>query len=103
MGQLLDAFERHPEAGILASKLLLFERRNYFHAAGDYYRPDGIPGNRGVWQKDDGQYENEEQVFSACGAAAAYRRSLVEEIGFLDERFYFSCEDVDMGWRAHLA
>lgn len=100
---LVDGFRRYPGAGILASKLLLFDRRDHFHAAGDYYRIDGIPGNRGVWQKDEGQYDQEEDVFGACGAAAAYRRTMLHEIGFLDDAFYFSCEDVDMAWRAQLS
>jgi GT2 family glycosyltransferase len=103
LGQLLSAFERHSDAGIIASKIMLYDRRDYFHAAGDFYRLNAIPGNRGVWEKDSGQYNVEEQVFSACGAAAAYRREMLDEIGFLDDQFYFSCEDIDLGWRAHMA
>jgi len=34
---------------------------------------DGMPGNRGVWEIDQGQYDREEVVFSACGGSAAYR------------------------------
>ncbi|GMQ78854.1 MAG: glycosyltransferase family 2 protein [Anaerolineae bacterium] len=100
---IVDAFERYPDVGIIASKILMYDQRDIFHSAGDLYRIDGIPINRGVWKKDTGQYEKEEPVFSACGAAAAYRRSLIEDVGFLDKEFYFSCEDVDMGWRAHKA
>jgi GT2 family glycosyltransferase len=100
---ILDAFERHPEVGIVACKMMLFDQRNHIHTAGDYYRIDGIPGNRGVWQKDDGQYDEEEYVFSGCGGGAAYRRTMIDEIGFLDGDFFFSCEDVDLGWRANLA
>ncbi len=102
LAALIEAFERYPEAGSLASKMLLFDKRDHFHTAGDFYRVDGRPGNRGVWQQDRGQYDKEEQVFSACGGAAAYRRSVIEETGFLDNDFYFSCEDVDLGWRIHL-
>jgi GT2 family glycosyltransferase len=101
--EITSAFDRHPEVGAVASKILLYNKRDHFHTAGDYYRVDGIPGNRGVWQKDQGQYDRESFVFSACGAAAAYRRELIEEIGFLDDSFYFSCEDVDLGWRIQLA
>jgi GT2 family glycosyltransferase len=100
---VVDSFERVQEAGSVASKMLLFDQRNVFHTAGDYYRMDGIPGNRGVWQEDRGQYDDETFVFSACGGAAAYRREMLEEIGFLDEDFFFSCEDVDLGWRINLA
>jgi GT2 family glycosyltransferase len=102
LAELMAAFERHLEAGSLASKMRLFDKRDHFHTAGDYYRVDGRPGNRGVWQQDRGQYDKEEQVFSACGGAAAYRRSVIEETGFLDNDFFFSCEDVDLGWRIHL-
>ena len=99
---VVDAFERNSNIGSVASKILLFDRRDYFHNAGDYYRIDGVPGNRGVWQPDRGQYDDEGPVFSASGAAAAYRKTFLEEVGFLDDDFYFSCEDVDMGWRAQL-
>jgi GT2 family glycosyltransferase len=101
--RVVDAFARHPEAGSVASKMLLFDQRDTFHTAGDFYRLDGLPGNRGVWQKDEGQFEREEYVFSACGGSAAYRRAMLDQIGLLDEDFFFSCEDVDIGWRAQLA
>jgi GT2 family glycosyltransferase len=101
--QVVAAFERHPEAGSIASKMLLFDRRDTLHTAGDYYGVDGLPGNRGVWQPDGEAYNREEYVFSACGGAAAYRREMLEQIGLLDDDFFFSCEDVDLGWRAQLA
>jgi len=100
--EVVAAFQRHPKAGLVASKMLLFDRRDTFHTAGDFYRLDGIPGNRGVWQRDVGQYNREEYVFSACGGSAAYRKSVLEQIGLLDEDFFFSCEDVDLAWRAQL-
>ena len=100
--EVLVTFDRHPGAGMVASKMLLFDRRDRIHTAGDFYRVDGLPGNRGVWQPDEGQYEQEEMVFGACGGSAAYRRSMLEQIGLLDEDFFYSCEDVDLSWRAQL-
>jgi GT2 family glycosyltransferase len=101
--EIAAAFLRDPEAGTVASKMLLFDQRDTFHTAGDFYRVDGIPGNRGVWQKDTGQYNREAYVFSACGGSAAYRRAMLDQVGVLDEAFFFSCEDVDLAWRAQLA
>ncbi|MDY6876543.1 MAG: glycosyltransferase family 2 protein [Chloroflexota bacterium] len=101
--EVVATFRRQPEAGIVASKMLLFDRRDTFHTAGDFYRVDGIPGNRGVWQKDEGQYDHEETVFSACGGSAAYRKAMLNQVGLLDEDFFFSCEDMDLAWRAQLA
>lgn len=103
LAEIVACFARHPQVGAVASRMMLFDQRDHFHTAGDYYRVDGIPGNRGVWQRDIGQYDREEPVFSACGGAAGYRRAMLQEIGFLDDAFFFSCEDVDLAWRAQLA
>lgn len=100
---VVDAFERHPEIGSVASKMLLFDQRDHIHTAGDYFTRDGRAGNRGVWQQDGGQFDREEYVFSACGGSSAYRRALLDQIGLLDDDFFFSLEDVDFGWRAQLA
>ncbi len=99
---VVDAFERHPDAGSVASKMLLFDQRDHIHTAGDYFTRDGRAGNRGVWQQDAGQYNREEYVFSACGGSSAYRRTLLDQVGLLDDDFFFSLEDVDLGWRAQL-
>ena len=95
--------DRHPDVGSVASKMLLFERRDHIHTTGDVFTVDGRAGNRGVWQRDVGQYAHEEYVFSACGGSAAYRRAMLDAIGVLDDDFFFSGEDVDLGWRAQLA
>jgi len=42
-------------------------------------------------------------VFAACGGAALYRRSMIEEIGFFDPDFFLLHEDTDLGFRAQLA
>jgi GT2 family glycosyltransferase len=102
LAEVVAAFERHPQAGIVASKMLLFDRRDVLHAAGDIFRTDGTPGNRGVWEEDRSQFP-EGPVFSANGGSAAYRRAMLDRIGLLDEDFFYSCEDVDLAWRARLA
>lgn len=101
--EAVAAFERHPEAGLVASKMLLFDQRDTLHAAGDLMRTNGLPGNRGVWTPDGPQYSAEEYVFSACGGASIYRRALLDAIGVLDDDFFFSLEDVDLSWRAQLS
>jgi GT2 family glycosyltransferase len=93
----------HPEAGAFACKIMLYDQRSRFHSAGDSYRRDGIPVNRGVWDRDDGQFDEQTDVFAACGGAAAYRRSMLDQVGWLDERFFMYCEDVDLAWRYQLA
>jgi len=42
------------------------------------------------------------EVFAACGAAALYRRAMLDELGGFDECFLFGLEDVDVAWRGHM-
>jgi GT2 family glycosyltransferase len=104
--QLAGALDRFPDYAFAASKLLLFDRRDHIHSAGDYYRADGVPGNRGVWQRDSGQYDLMEEVFGPCAGAAAYRRTALEALAedgrVLDEDLVMYCEDVDLNLRARL-
>ena len=99
---VVATFDAHAGAGFVASKLRLFDQRDRLHSAGDFYSLRGAPGNRGVWQVDDGRFDAE-YVFGACGAASVYRRTMLDQVGLLDETFEFSCEDVDLSWRAQLA
>ncbi|MCA0456431.1 MAG: glycosyltransferase family 2 protein [Chloroflexi bacterium] len=99
---VIEAFTRHGEIGIVASKMLLFDKRDHIHTAGDYFTVDGRAGNRGVWQADEGQFDREDYVFSACGGSSAYRKTMLDQIGILDDDFFFSLEDMDLAWRAQL-
>lgn len=123
LAEIARAFDENPRAGMVACKLRLFDRREHLHSAGDFYRVDGIPGNRGVWERDEGQYDGEGErergregeapthpltpplppVFGACGGAAAYRKAMLDDIGLFDEALGSYCEDVDLNWRARLA
>jgi GT2 family glycosyltransferase len=104
--RLVGALDRFPGYAFAASKLLLFDRRDHIHSAGDFYRADGVPGNRGVWQRDVGQYDVLQEVFGPCAGAAAYRRAALEALAedgrVLDEDLVMYCEDVDLNLRARL-
>ncbi len=100
---LVMALLEHSEAGMAACKMLLFDRRDHIHSAGDGYGVDGIPFNRGVWQRDEGQFDGPGWIFGGCGGAVAYRRTMLEEVGLFDESLFMYCEDVDLNWRVQLA
>ena len=102
LAALVEAASAHPEAGAIASKMLLFDRREVLHNAGDLMGADGIPRNRGVWEVDEGQYDAHEEVFGGCGGGVAYRRAAWEAAGGFDERLFMYLEDVDLAWRLQL-
>ena len=103
LAELVAALDRHPDAAAATSKLLLFDRRDTLHSAGDFFGLDGMPGSRGVWTRDDGRYDGDELVFGASGAAAVYRRSALADVGLFDESLGAYCEDVDLNLRLRLA
>ncbi len=100
--ELTAALEREPSAGSVASKVVFLSDRHTINSAGDFYQPNGVPGNRGVWQADSGQFDTDSWVFSAMGAAALYRRTAIDEVGPFDEHLGSYLEDVDWAFRAHL-
>ena len=100
---LTSALEEHPEAGAAASKMLLFDRRDVLHSAGDVMTPGFFPQNRGVWERDSGQYDKDIWVFGPCGGAAAYRQVVWRTLGGFDARLFMYLEDVDLAWRMQKA
>jgi GT2 family glycosyltransferase len=61
-------------------------------------------GDRGIGELDSGQYDREEDIFGAAGAAPLYRRAMLEDVRsgdeYLDEAFFAYREEVDLAWRA---
>ena len=102
LAALAACAEQYPQAGAIASKMLLFDRRTVLHNAGDLMGADGIPRNRGVWEEDRGQYDADTLVFGGCGGGVAYRREAWEQTGGFDERLFMYLEDVDLAWRLQL-
>jgi len=97
-----DALTADETAGAAACKILFIDRRT-INSAGDYYRRDGVPGNRGVHEEDQGQYDRQDYVFGASGGASLFRRRLFDEIGLFDDSLISYLEDVDWAWRMQLA
>jgi GT2 family glycosyltransferase len=100
--ELYRALESSPQVGFCASKILLFDQREILDSAGDYYSCYGAAGKIGRLKPDQKLYNQAKEVFGASGAAAIYRRSMLEEVGLLDEDFFMIYEDVDLSFRAQL-
>ncbi len=86
-----DGSPRHPAT--LDSTGIVFER-TFRHL------------DRGSERVDTGGYDRVEAVFGASGAAACYRRDMIEDVSidgeFFDEAFFAYREDADVAWRAQL-
>src|SRR5204862_350597 len=68
---------------------------------------DSLTWFGGAWrighgEPDDGRFDSPRFVLSACGGAALYRRTALEEVGRFDASFFAYLEDMDWGVRAQL-
>lgn len=100
--ELAKAACANPQAAIIASKMLLFNERHKLHTTGDLMGSDGLPRNRGVWEEDEGQYDDDLTIFSGSGGGSAFRKDVWQQLGGFDEEFWMYLEDVDYAYRAHL-
>lgn len=103
---LLEALEREERLVAVQPKIKSYRDKDYFEYAGacggflDYL---GFPFCRGRIlndvEKDEGQYDDEREVFWCSGAALCIRRRAYLDAGGLDERFFAHMEEIDLCWR----
>ncbi len=101
---LVEAAERETWAGMFASRILLRQPVGMIDSLGIEVDRAGFAWNR-AW----GRYSTDPlisqpiEVFGPSGAAAVYRRAMLDQIGLFDEEFFIYYEDVDLAWRAQWA
>lgn len=96
---LIGALESAPsDVGSVASLMLQMEQPDLVDSAGDELTRHGFAHKRGHGKPAD-QFQQPCEVLSACGGAALYRRSFLNDVGPFDESFFAYLEDVDLGLR----
>lgn len=97
----VERFESSPAVGAVASRVLDWEGQNvdYIGSAmtwfGQGYKPltaQPVPSTPDV----------PHDVLFGTGSAMFVRRSVYEQLGGFDERYFMFFEDVDLGWRLNL-
>jgi GT2 family glycosyltransferase len=98
--RLLAAAARYPHAASIGSTQRDATDAKRWDGLGDAYHAFGAPWRGGYGAI--GLAPQEGETFSACAAAALYRRTAWEEAGGFEERFFCFGEDVDLGFRLRL-
>lgn len=98
---LRDAMEARPDAFAVSARMRMWDRQELIDDAGDRYCVLGWGWARGKGQPA-ARYDRPVEVFSACGGAAIYRKSILEKIGLFDEMHFAYLEDLDIGYRARI-
>jgi GT2 family glycosyltransferase len=104
---ILQTFESEPETAIIQPKILDYKRKDYFEyagAGGGFIDQFGYPFCRGrifeTLEKDNGQYNDNKEIFWASGACFFIRSAVYNELNGFDEDFFAHQEEIDLCWRA---
>ena len=100
LAELIKTADADPKIFAVSSLMLRYYEPELADDAGDCVTILGFACKRGDGLKAS-RYTKPCRVFSACGGAALYRKSILDEIGVFDELFFAYYEDVDLSWRAN--
>jgi len=103
LANLRRAFDAAPDIGMAAAKVLVWEDHRRIDKVGHVIYPDGQNRGRGTGEIDGGQYGRVEECLWPDGAAAMYRKAMLEAVGGFDEDFFMFADDAELGLRARIA
>lgn len=103
LDKILDAANRYPEFSFFSSRQVQFNQPDILDGAGDEYHVSGLAWRRYYNYPAQDYGLKEEEVFSACAAAALYNREDFLQVEGFDESYFAYFEDVDLSFRLRLA
>ena len=106
LNPVLNEFKSEKSLVVVQPKILDYKNKSKFEYAGaaggfiDYY---GYPYCRGrifgSVESDNGQYDQDIDVFWASGACFFIRKVVFDKLDGFDEHFYNHMEEIDLCWR----
>jgi GT2 family glycosyltransferase len=99
--RLVETAQSAGRVGIVAPKILYYRQKaQIWHLGGRMHRWLPVPLTLGRNEPDDGRFCEPFDVDYVAFCGALIKRSVLEAIGLLDERFFFTYEDSDFCRRA---
>ena len=103
---IIELMEKDKTIAACQPKILSYYRKTHFEyagASGGWIDQWGYPFCRGrifsVIEKDEGQYNDTQEIFWASGAALFIRPNLFHEVGGFDGDHFAHLEEIDLCWR----
>ncbi|WP_034057975.1 glycosyltransferase family 2 protein [Lacinutrix jangbogonensis] len=104
---VIDTFKTEDNTAIIQPKILDYKKKTYFEyagAAGGFIDKYGYPYCRGrifeEIEEDQGQYNDNTNIFWASGACFFIRKEVFNALNGFDESFFAHMEEIDLCWRA---
>jgi GT2 family glycosyltransferase len=100
LGQMIKVGESNLKIGITGPTVYHHNEPDIIQSAGGTLDRHWQPIHNGQNEKDQGQYTAPKRVDWISGCAILVRREVIEQIGGLDERFFYYWEETDWCIRA---
>ncbi len=109
LSELLEAFRKHPKAGIVSPKILFEKGYEFFKEkyseeqkgkvvwfAGGKFDWDNVTSiHKGIDEVDNGEYDDEFQMDFATGCCFLIKREVLETVGFFNNNYFAYFEDAE--------
>ena len=102
LSRMLGAARANPGYSFFTSFLVQANNPGLIDGKGDVLHMSGLAWRNYHGHKRTSGSSESREVFSACAAAALYRRDVFAAAGGFDEDFFCYFEDVDLGFRLRL-
>jgi GT2 family glycosyltransferase len=106
ISEMIALCEKDPNIACAQPKILSFKDRKHFDyagAAGGFIDLYGVPFCAGrifdSIEEDHGQYDNIKNLFWASGTCLFSRRTVLEQVGLFQEKFFSHMEEIDLAFR----
>jgi GT2 family glycosyltransferase len=103
LAEMVEAVQARPAAGMIACKVLFDDDPRLINSAGLVMDWAGFCWDWRGGQLDQPDEVKIEEILGPCGAAALYRRTMLDDVGLFDEDFFMYAEDADLNWRGQRA
>jgi GT2 family glycosyltransferase len=102
LSELVQRMQSDPAIGICGCKIMYWNEKNVINSTGLIANKICFVWDRGSFELDQGQYDDQNEVLSVCGAAMLIRKDLFLDLGGFDVKYFMYYEDLDLGIRAWL-
>ncbi|MBI4090628.1 MAG: glycosyltransferase family 2 protein [Candidatus Komeilibacteria bacterium] len=99
---LVDYLDRHPSAGAVQPKIMLFPETSVVNSLGNVIHFLGLGYSSGSGQRETVLGDGPRRINYASGAAVLLRIEAIDAVGLFSPFMFMYLEDLDLGWRLSL-
>jgi GT2 family glycosyltransferase len=103
LARLMQVGQSNPRIGVVGPMVYHHNEPNVIQSAGGKLRRDWQAWHLGQNERDQGQFSQAHEVDWISGCAILVRREVIEQVGMLDERFFYYWEETEWCLRAREA